>query len=109
MFEDWLDKGVIFTLMEKRRIWYPLLQEMIERGSLKARENIKNEIKLFLKEDNFEAYRYLLQNNFSQLLTLEDLEEIYGLIPKKDKVTLRSIERLILKLNIRKRRDLSVG
>ncbi|MFX1363581.1 MAG: hypothetical protein ACFFCE_09780 [Promethearchaeota archaeon] len=108
MFEDWLDKKVIFTLMEKRRIWYPLLKEMIERGISRAQEIIKREIILYLKEDNFEAYRYLLQKDFFRLLTLKDLEELYDLIPKKDKVALRRIEQLILKLNLKKRRNLNV-
>jgi hypothetical protein len=108
MFEDWLDKKVSFTPMEKRRIWYPLLQEMIERGSSRAKKTIKSEIVKYLKEDNTDAYRYLLQKDFFQLLTLNDLEELYDLIPKKDKVALRRIERLILKLNLRKRRDLNV-
>ncbi len=108
MFEDWLDKKVNFTPMEKRRMWYPLLKEMIERGISRAQEIIKKEIILLLKEDNTETYRYLLQKDFFQLLTLKDLEELYDLIPKKDLVALRRIERLILKLNLRKRRDVNV-
>ena len=109
MFEDWLDKNVIFTPMEKRRIWYPLLQEMIERGSSKAKEIIRREIMGYLKEDNLDAYRYLIQRDFLELLSLNDLEELYDLIPKKDKVALRRIERLILKFNLRKRRELNSG
>ncbi|MFX1522411.1 MAG: hypothetical protein ACFFCC_02785 [Promethearchaeota archaeon] len=108
MFEDWLDKEVIFTPMEKRRMWYPLLQEMIERGISRAQEIIKKEITLYLKEGNSEAYRYLLQKDFFQLLTLKDLEELYDLIPRKDMVALRRIERLILKLNLKKRRDINI-
>ncbi|MFW9895303.1 MAG: hypothetical protein ACFFD7_05820 [Candidatus Thorarchaeota archaeon] len=108
LFEDWLDKEVIFTPMEKRRMWYPLLQEMIERGISRAQEIIKKEITVYLKEGNSEAYRYLLQKDFFQLLTLKDLEELYDLIPRKDMVALRRIERLILKLNLKKRRDINI-
>jgi len=104
MFEDWLDKKVNFTLMEKRRVWYPLLKEMIERGISKAQEVIKKEIILYLKEDNTEAYRYLLQKKILQLLSLRDLEELYDLIPKNDKVALKHIESLILNMTLRKRR-----
>jgi len=106
MFEDWLDKEINFTLMEKRRVWYPLLIEMIERGISRAQEIIKKEIILYLKEDNIEAYRYLFQKKILQLLTLKDLEELYDIIPKKDKIALRRIENLILNLTLRKRRDL---
>lgn len=106
MFEDWLDKKVSFTLMEKRRIWYPLLKEMIERGISRAQEIIKKEIILYLKEENIEAYRYLLQKEILQLLSLNDLEELYDLIPKEDKIALRHIESLILNVTIRKRRKL---
>jgi len=105
MFEDWLDKKVNFTLMEKRRVWYPLLKEMIERGISKAQEVIKKEIILYLKEDNTEAYRYLLQKKILQLLSLRDLEELYDLIPKNDKVALKHIESLILNMTLRKRRN----
>ncbi len=105
IFEDWLDKKVNFAPMEKRRLWYPLLKEMIERGISKARKIIKKEIIFYLKENNFEAYRYLLRKDFSQLLTLKELEEVYDLIPMKDKVALRNVERLILNINLRKRRD----
>ncbi|MBN1215502.1 MAG: hypothetical protein JXA99_08655 [Candidatus Lokiarchaeota archaeon] len=105
IFEDWLDKKVNFAPMEKRRLWYPLLKELIERGISKAREIIKKDIIFYLKENNFEAYRYLLRKDFSQLLTLKDLEDVYDLIPIKDKVALRNVERLILNINLRKRRD----
>jgi hypothetical protein len=106
MFNDWLDKNVNFTPMEKRRIWYPLLKEMSERGISKAQEIIKKEIILYLKEENLSAYRYLIQKDFLQLLTLQDLEELYDLIPKRDKVALRRIESLVLKLTLIKRRNL---
>lgn len=106
IFEDWLDKKVNFTLMEKRRVWYPLLIEMIERGISRAKKIIKKEIILYLNEDNIEAYRYLLQKNILKLLSLKDLEELYDLIPKKDKIALRHIESLILKINLKKRRNL---
>jgi hypothetical protein len=105
MFDDWLEKNVDFTFMEKRRLWYPLLRELIERGILRAQNIIKKEILLYLKEDNFEAYRYLLNDSFFNLLNLEDLEELYSLIPKKDMVSLRRVETLILKATLKKRKD----
>jgi len=108
MFEEWLEKNVDFAFMEKRRLWYPLLKELIERGITRAQKIIKKEIILYLKEDNFEAYRYLLNNDFFKLLNLEDLEELYELIPKKDMVDLRRFETLILKATLRKRRNLKV-
>jgi len=92
--------------MEKRRVWYPLLIEMIERGISRATEIVKKEIVLYFKEDNIEAYRYLLQKKILTLLSLKDLEELYDLIPKKDTIALRHIERLILKFNLKKRRNL---
>ncbi len=108
LFEEWLDKNVNFAFMEKRRLWYPLLKELIERGITRAKKIIKKEIILYLKEDNFEAYRYLLKNDFFKLLNLEELEELYELIPKKDIVALRRIETLILKATLRKRTNLKV-
>ncbi len=108
IFEDWLEKKVNFALMEKRRLWYPLLKELIERGITRAQKIIKKEIILYLEEDNFEAYRYLLNNDFFKLLNLEHLEELYDLIPKKDLVALRRIDTLILKATLRKRRNLKV-
>jgi hypothetical protein len=108
MFEGWLEKNVDFTLMEKRRLWYPLLKELIERGITKAQSIIKNEIIYYLKEDNFEEYRYLSKNDFFKLLNLEDLEELYELVPKRDKVVLRRIESSILKATLRKRRESKV-
>jgi len=108
IFEDWLEKNVEFAFMEKRRVWYPLLKELIERGVPRAQKIIKKEIILYLKEDNFEAYRYLLQKDYFKLLTVEDLEELYDLLPKKDLVALRRIESLILKATLNKRRDLKV-
>ena len=108
MFDEWLEKNVKFAFMEKRRLWYPLLRELIERGIKRAQNIIKNEIILYLKEDNFEAYRYLLNDNFFKLLNLEDLEELYSLIPKKDMVSLRKVETLILKATLKKRIDSKV-
>jgi hypothetical protein len=105
MFDEWLEKNVDFTIMEKRRLWYPLLRELIERDIIRAQNIIKDEIIAYLKEDNLEAYRYLLNNNFFKLLNLEDLEELYGLIPKKDMVSLRKVETLILKATLKKRMD----
>ncbi|MFW9867042.1 MAG: hypothetical protein ACFFEN_13180 [Candidatus Thorarchaeota archaeon] len=105
MFDEWLEKNVDFTIMEKRRLWYPLLRELIERGITRAQNIIKEEIIAYLKEDNLEAYRYLLNNNFFKLLNLEDLEELYGLIPKKEMVSLRKVETLILKATLKKRMD----
>jgi hypothetical protein len=109
IFEDWLEKNVEFAFMEKRRLWYPLLKELIERGIIRAQKIIKKEIILYLKEDNFEAYRYLLNNDFFKLLNLEDLKELYNLIPKKDVVSLRRVETLILKATLRMRRDLKLN
>ncbi len=106
IFEEWLEKNVDFAFMEKRRLWYPLLRELINRGITRAQKIIKKEIILYLKEDNFEVYRYLLYDNFFKLLNLEDLEEVYNLIPKKDLVALRRVESLILKATLRKRRKL---
>ncbi len=106
MFEDWLDKNVEFAFMEKRRLWYPLLKELIDRGITRAQKIIKKEIVLYLIEDNFEAYRYLLNSDFIKLINLEDLEEVYELIPKKDMVALRRIENLILKATLKERRNL---
>ncbi len=108
IFEDWLEKNVDFAFMEKRRLWYPLLKELIERGITRAQKIIKKEIILYLEEENFEAYRYLLNNDFFKLLNLEHLEELYDLIPKKDLFALRRIETLILKATLRKRRNLKV-
>jgi len=105
MFDEWLEKNMDFAYMEKRRVWYPLLQELIERGITRAQEIIKKEGIMYLKEDNFEAYRYLLDYNFFKLLNLEDLEELYELVPKKDKVALRRMESLVLKVTLRKRRE----
>ncbi|KKM18064.1 hypothetical protein LCGC14_1669450 [marine sediment metagenome] len=108
MFDEWLEKNVDFAFMEKRRLWYPLLRELIERGITRAQNIIKKEILLYLKEDNFEAYRYLLKTNFFKLLNVEDLEELYDLIPKKDKIALRGVETLILKATLKKRRNSKV-
>ncbi|MFX1280420.1 MAG: hypothetical protein ACFFA3_13510 [Promethearchaeota archaeon] len=108
MFDDWLEKNVSFAFMEKRRLWYPLLKELIERGITRAQKIIKNEIIFYLKSVNFEAYRYLLMNDFFKLLNLEDLEELYDLIPKKDKIAMRRVEALILKATLKKRRNLKV-
>lgn len=105
MFDEWLEKDVDFAFMEKRRLWYPLLRELIERGITRAQDIIKKEIVLYFKEDNFEAYRYLLNDNFFKLLNLEDLEEVYNLIPKKDMVALKKVETLVLKATLRKRRE----
>ena len=105
IFNEWLDQNVNFTLMEKRRLWYPLLKELIERGITRARKIFKKEIKSYLKEDNFEAYRYLLNKDYIRLLELKDLEDLYELIPKKDLVALRRIETLILKKTLKKRRN----
>jgi hypothetical protein len=104
MFEDWLEKKVNFAFMEKRRLWYPLLKELVERGITKAQKIIKKEIISFLKDDDAESYRYLLENHFFKLLALEDLEDIYEYVPRKDLVALRRLETLILKANLRKRR-----
>ena len=106
IFEKWLDRNTNFAFMEKRRLWYSLLRELIERRITKAQKIIKKEIILHLKEDNFEEYRYLLDNGFFKLLNLEGLEDVYDLIPKKDMVALRHTETLILKATIRKRRNL---
>ncbi|MBN1801844.1 MAG: hypothetical protein JW891_10080 [Candidatus Lokiarchaeota archaeon] len=105
MFEDWLNKKVDFAFMEKRRLWYPLLQELIERGILKAQKIVKNEIIKYLKEDNLEAYRYLLNTDFLKLLKLEVLEELYEIVPKKDLVAMRRVESIILKKTLKKRRE----
>ncbi len=103
MFEEWLDRNVKFTYMEKRRLWYPLLQELIQRGIFRAQEIVKSEIILYLKEKNLDGYRYLLRKDFFKLLNLEDLEEIYDLVPKRDRVALRKIETLILKAKLKER------
>jgi hypothetical protein len=103
LFEDWLEKRVDFAFMEKRRVWYPLLKELIERDIPKAKEVIKKEIISYLKKDDSESYQYLLQKDFFKLLSQDDLEEIYELIPKKDVLTLRRIESLILKMTLKKR------
>ena len=108
IFEEWLEQEVKFTLMEKRRLWYPLLKELIERGINKAQKIIKDEIFYYLKEDDFKNYRYLLNKEFFKLLSLEDLEEIYELVPRKDKVALRRLESSILKATLKKRRDSKV-
>jgi hypothetical protein len=108
MFDEWLDKNINFTLMEKRRLWYPLLKELVERKINRAQKIIKDEIIYYLKEDDFTAYRYLLKNDFFKLLNLEDLEEIYELVPKKDKVALRRLESSILKATLKRRRDFKV-
>jgi hypothetical protein len=104
MFEEWLEKDVIFTLMEKRRLWYPLLKELIKRGITKAQKIIKDEIIHNLKEDDLKVYRYLLNKEFFKLLSLEDLEDIYELVPRKDKVALRRLESSILKATLKKRK-----
>ncbi|MFX1399225.1 MAG: hypothetical protein ACFFAS_19550 [Promethearchaeota archaeon] len=106
IFDEWLEKKVDFAFMEKRRLWYPLLKELIERGITRAQNIIKKEIVLYLKEDNFEAYRYLLMNDFFKLLNLKDLEELYEIVPKKDLVALRRVESLVLKATLRKRREM---
>lgn len=103
MFEEWLDNEVNFTLMEKRRLWYPLLKEMTERGIYRAKQIIKDEISNSLKEEKNQQYRYLLQKDFYQLLSLKDLEDLYDYIPKQDKGALRRIESLILKATLKKR------
>ena len=108
IFDEWLDRNLNFSVMEKRRLWYPLLKELIERGITRAQKIIKKEIIIYLEEDNFEAYRYLLNQNFFKLLNLEDLEELYDLIPKKDLVALRHVESLILKATLRERRNLKL-
>ncbi len=105
MFEEWLDKKGDFAFMEKRRVWYPLLKELIERGISKARDIVKNEIIVYLTENNFEAYRYLLNADFFKLLELEDLEELYELVPKNDLIALRRIESIILKKTLKKWRE----
>ena len=75
---------------------------------LLIKDYFKNTLKLFyLKKNNPDAYRYLLQKKFLHLLNLKDLEDLYNNIPKKDKVDLQSIESLILKSNPKKRRDLN--
>jgi len=103
MFEEWLDDNINFTFMEKRRLWYPLLKEMSERGISRAQETIKSEIINSLKEEKNQEYRYLLQRGFYQLLSLEDLEKVYDFVPEEDKVALRRIESLILKATLKKR------
>lgn len=103
MFEEWLDNEVNFTSMEKRRLWYPLLKEMTERGIYRAKQIIKDEIANSLKEEKNQEYRYLLQRDFYQLLSLDDLENLYDYIPKQDKLALRRIESLILKATLKKR------
>jgi len=106
IFEEWLDKDVKFTFMEKRRLWYPLLKEMIERDISRAKEILKKEIISLLKNSKIEAYRYLLQKRFFQLLNLEDLEELYEYIPQNDRLSIQRIETLILKATLTKRKDL---
>jgi hypothetical protein len=103
MFDEWLYNNVGFTFMEKRRLWYPLLREMTERGILQAKNIIKKEIISSLKEEKNYQYRYLLQKGFLTLLALEDLEELYDFVPKTDILALRGIESLILKATLRKR------
>ncbi|TXT62844.1 MAG: hypothetical protein BAJALOKI1v1_840004 [Promethearchaeota archaeon] len=104
IFEEWLERNTDFSPMEKRRLWYPLLKELIERDISKARWIIKEEITSCLDAENYETFRYLLTNDFLQLLNLEELEEIYDLIPQQDKVALKKIENLILKATLEKRR-----
>ncbi len=53
-------------------------------------------------------YHSMNLKDFFKLLNLEDLEEVYSLIPKKDLVALRRVESLILKTTLRKRRDLKL-
>jgi hypothetical protein len=108
IFEEWLDKDVQFTFMEKRRLWYPLLKEMIERGILRAKQILKKEIISLLKNSKIEAYRYLLQKHFFQLLNLEDLEELYEYIPQNDRLSIQRIETIILKATLTKRKDLKI-
>ena len=103
IFEEWLNKDVQFTFMEKRRLWYPLLKEMIERKISRAKEILKEEISSFLKNGEIEAYRYLLQKKFFQLLDLEDLEELYEFTPQNDRLSIRRIETIILKETLKKR------
>jgi hypothetical protein len=103
IFEEWLNKDVKFTFMEKRRLWYPLLKEMIKRGISKAKEILKNEMIYYLKRHDSDAYRYLIRKKFFHLLSLEDLEEIYDFFPQNDRFSLRHIETLILKATLRKR------
>ena len=105
MFEEWLDNDIDFTFMEKRRLWYPLLKEMTERGISRAKQIIKNEIAKSLIEEKNQEYRYLLQRDFFQLLSLDDLEDLYDYIPKEDKIALRRIESLILKATLKKRTE----
>ncbi|MFW9930976.1 MAG: hypothetical protein ACFFD1_16425, partial [Candidatus Thorarchaeota archaeon] len=102
-FEEWLHNNIGFTFMEKRRLWYPLLREMTERGISQAKKIIKNEIISSLNEEKNQQYRYLLQKNFFKYLSLEDLEDLYDFVPKTDIVALRRIESLILKATLRKR------
>jgi len=105
IFNEWLEQDVNFTLMEKRRLWYPLLKELIERGIIRAKKIIKREISSYLIDNNFEAYRYLLNQDYLKLLNLKDLEELYEFVPKKDLVALRRLETLILKETLKKRRN----
>jgi hypothetical protein len=106
IFEEWLERNTNFTPMEKRRLWYPLLKELIERNISQAQNIIKEEISSSLEGEDFDTFRYLLTNNFLKLLSLNELEEIYDLIPKKDKVLLKKVENLILKATLNKRRQL---
>ncbi|MEJ2295687.1 MAG: hypothetical protein P8Y23_13110, partial [Candidatus Lokiarchaeota archaeon] len=104
MFEEWLHNNISFTFMEKRRLWYPLLREMTERGISKAHQILKREIISSLKEEKNQQYRYLLKKDFFKLLSLEDLEDLYDFVPKEDIITLRRIESLILKATLKKRK-----
>ncbi len=108
IFEEWLETNTNFSPMEKRRLWYPLLKELIERKVSKAQKIIMEEIISSLEEKNFETFRYLLTNNYLKLLSLDELEEIYDLIPKNEKVALKKIENLILKATIKNRRNLEI-
>ena len=109
MFEDWLYNNISFNFMEKRRLWYPLLREMTERGISQAKKIIKKEIVFSLNEEKNQQYRYLLQKNFFKYLSLEDLEDLYDFVPKTDILALRRIESLILKATLRKRESNAMG
>ena len=103
MFEDWLVRDVQFSFMDKRRTWYPLLEELINRGVEKARNILREDIVSSIKKHDFDTYQFLLNQNYFELINLEDLEQLYDMIPVRYKTILRRVQSLIISKAVKKR------
>ena len=103
ILEDWLENDDKFSLLDEKRIWFPFLRELANRGIEKALNYLKEEFTSVIKRGDLEKYRFILDKDYLNLFSLEDLEHFYDLMPVRDYGALRQIHSRILRKAVKRR------